>query len=78
MHARLRRNEYAGPTEDIGSASKLLPIIKAVRPTALIGASAMTGVFNNEVCTFLKSYNKRPIIFALSPATKLEVSAQGT
>ncbi len=51
----------------------LLETIKAVHPTVLIGVSAQSGAFNEEVLTAMARYTERPIVFPLSnPTSKCE------
>ncbi len=51
----------------------LLDTVKSVHPTVLIGVSAQSGVFNEEVITAMSRYTERPIVFPLSnPTTKSE------
>lgn len=51
-------------------------ILDLVKPTALIGASAATGAFTDEVLQKMATFATRPIIFALSnPNSKAECTA---
>jgi malate dehydrogenase (oxaloacetate-decarboxylating) len=51
----------------------LLDVIKAVRPTVLIGVSTQSGAFTEEIVTTMARYTERPIIFPLSnPLSKCE------
>ncbi|XP_014673219.1 PREDICTED: NADP-dependent malic enzyme-like [Priapulus caudatus] len=52
-------------------------VVKALKPTCLIGAAAMAGSFTEEILKDMASYNDRPLIFALSnPTSKAECTAE--
>jgi malate dehydrogenase (oxaloacetate-decarboxylating)(NADP+) len=54
-----------------------LAAVKALKPTAIIGASAAPGLFTREVIEEMSRLNERPIVFALSnPTSKAECTAQ--
>jgi malate dehydrogenase (oxaloacetate-decarboxylating) len=58
--------------EDIKTIS-LLEVVREVRPTILIGASAQPGAFTEEVIKMMAQYVERPVIIPLSnPTSKSE------
>ena len=51
--------------------------IEAIRPTAIIGVSAIAGAFNQQVIQAMARINERPIIFAYSnPTSHSECTAE--
>jgi len=69
-HAAQFAHEHAPVTD-------FLEAVKALRPTAIIGASATAGLFTREVIEEMSRLNERPIVFALSnPTSKSECTAE--
>ncbi|KAM7509583.1 hypothetical protein LguiA_020036 [Lonicera macranthoides] len=57
--------------------SNLLDAVKAIKPTALIGTSGVGRQFTKEIIEALASFNKRPLIMALSnPTSQSECTAE--
>ncbi len=58
-----------------GESVSLAEVIRRVRPTILIGASAASGSFTEPMIREMAAHTERPIIFVLSaPATSAEAS----
>ncbi|CAH1800137.1 unnamed protein product, partial [Owenia fusiformis] len=65
---------FAKPHKDIKDLGE---IVKAIKPTALIGAAAVPNVFTEEIIRGMASWNERPVIFALSnPTSHAECTAE--
>ncbi|KAG8033970.1 hypothetical protein G9C98_008451 [Cotesia typhae] len=65
---------YAKTHQEVKS---LIELVREIKPTVLIGASAATGAFTPEVLQEMAKNNERPLIFALSnPTSKAECTAQ--
>jgi len=59
------------PMADLGE------IVKKLKPTVLIGAAAIPNVFTPDIIKDMATFNKKPIIFALSnPTSKAECTAE--
>ncbi|KAL1538308.1 malate dehydrogenase (oxaloacetate-decarboxylating) (NADP(+)) [Salvia divinorum] len=55
----------------------LLDAVKAIKPTVLIGSSGAGRTFTKEVVQAMASYNKKPVILALSnPTSQSECTAE--
>ncbi|XP_065584673.1 NADP-dependent malic enzyme-like isoform X2 [Artemia franciscana] len=62
--------------KDHAPMKNLGDIVKQVKPSVLIGAAAIGGAFTAEILQDMASFNKQPIIFALSnPTSKAECTA---
>lgn len=56
---------------------ELVDAVKAIKPTALIGTSGVGKTFTKEVIEAVSSFNKKPIILALSnPTSQSECTAE--
>merc|ERR1712110_569440 len=65
---------FAHPHEEM---KELGDIVKAIKPTCLIGAAGVARVFTPEIIRDMASFNDQPIIFALSnPTSMAECTAE--
>ena len=65
---------YAHDHPPVGN---FLSAIKLLKPTAIIGVSAVGGTFTREVLETMANINPRPIVFALSnPTSQAECTAE--
>ncbi len=62
--------ELAGWQLDDVNHVNLMDVINNVKPTILIGCSAVTGAFTREIIQTMASYTERPIILPLSNPTE--------
>jgi len=66
--------DFAHPHQPM---KELDEIVKDLKPTVLIGAAAIPKVFTPEIIRDMATFNKQPIIFALSnPTSKAECTAE--
>lgn len=63
--------------QDHAPIDTLAEVIAEIKPTVLIGASAIRGAFNKDILEKMAELNDMPIIFALSnPTSKAECTAE--
>jgi malate dehydrogenase (oxaloacetate-decarboxylating)(NADP+) len=63
--------------QDRAAVSTFVEAVKALRPTAIIGVSAVPKLFTREVIETMASINERPIIFPYSnPTSRSECTAE--
>ncbi|KAK7602678.1 hypothetical protein V9T40_006652 [Parthenolecanium corni] len=63
--------------KDVAPIRELGQAIKTIKPSILIGASAIGGAFTAEILQDMAKFNKQPVIFALSnPTHKSECTAE--
>lgn len=69
------KKRYAHDIAD--NCDNLLSAVETIKPTSLIGVSAIPGIFSREIIEKMAKLNKQPIIFALSnPTSKAECTAK--
>lgn len=62
---------------DVEACPDLLSAVELLKPSGLIGVSAVPNTFTQAICGKMAQFNARPIIFALSnPTSKAECTAQ--
>lgn len=60
-----------------GDLTTLLSAINVLKPTVLVGVSAQTGAFTEEVCKAMTTFTTAPLILSLSnPTSKAECTAE--
>merc|ERR1712183_704514 len=65
---------FAHPHEEM---KELGDIVKEIKPTVLIGATAVPRVFTTEIIRDMATFNEKPVIFALSnPTSQAECTAE--
>ena len=70
-------NDKSFFAHDHAMVEGLTDIIKSIRPTALIGISGQRNAFSKNVLELMASFNKYPIVFALSnPTSSSECTAE--
>ncbi|KAK8378630.1 hypothetical protein O3P69_009374 [Scylla paramamosain] len=68
------KQSFAHPHEPMDG---LEDIVRELKPTAVIGAAAIGGVFTPQLLKDMAAINERPVIFALSnPTSKAECTAE--
>jgi malic enzyme len=78
------KQEFAVPRDDLAALGfkgegpfDLLEVVRAYKPTMLLGTSATPGLFTKEIVTEMAKHVERPIIFAYSnPTSKTEVKPE--
>jgi malate dehydrogenase (oxaloacetate-decarboxylating)(NADP+) len=71
---RTSRSRFA---QDRAPIATFLEAVEAVRPTAIIGVSAVPKLFTREVIEAMARINDRPIIFPYSnPTSRSECTAE--
>src|SRR5262249_30719530 len=70
--------EFQQPfAQDRAPISTFVEAVKALKPTGIIGVSAVPKLFNREVIETMAELNQRPIIFPYSnPTSRSECSAE--
>uniref|UniRef100_A0A673LBZ1 malate dehydrogenase (oxaloacetate-decarboxylating) (NADP(+)) n=1 Tax=Sinocyclocheilus rhinocerous TaxID=307959 RepID=A0A673LBZ1_9TELE len=73
-HLNHEKEEFAQEHPHIKTLEE---VVETIKPTAIIGVAAICGAFTEKIIKNMATYNKRPIIFALSnPTSKAECTAE--
>lgn len=68
---------FAESRRDLPDGINLREVIESAKPTALLGASTVSGLFTHEILTRMGELNKNPIIMPLSnPTSRAECTAE--
>ncbi|GAA5895898.1 hypothetical protein JCM8208_005118 [Rhodotorula glutinis] len=62
----IHKQYLARAEPDAPKLRTLKEVVEHVKPTALLGLSTVGGTFTKEILNLMATYNKRPIVFALS------------
>jgi malate dehydrogenase (decarboxylating) len=63
--------------ESLREGAPLATVVKLAKPTVLLGASTVKGLFTDEILTMMGEFNERPIIMPLSnPTSRAECTSK--
>jgi len=76
-HLTAQKEKYAHEKTFEVDGSELIDVVKAYKPTAIIGVSTIPQSFTKEIISYMSEIVNRPIVFALSnPTSKAECTAE--